>query len=98
MLRAFAEHIRLPLCPDCLASRKIVIRRAGAPAGTREGACAPQIQLNRSALVKVGAVGTCIRKSVICRANLPPTVVAQVSEPVMSQIRIGRRGKRNSAF
>ena len=50
VLRALAEHIRASLWANRLVSLKIVNRRAGAPVGTREGACAPRKGLNRSGL------------------------------------------------
>src|SRR4051812_29268856 len=54
VLRGLAEHTGLLLWPNRLVSRKSRNRRAGAPVGTREGACAPQKEVNRSGLGKVG--------------------------------------------
>src|SRR3954462_5146601 len=50
VLRALAEHIEPFLWANPLVSREIEDQRAGAPVGTREGACAPPLLLNRSRL------------------------------------------------
>jgi hypothetical protein len=51
VLRALAEHIGGIALAEPFANRKIGNQRAGAPIGTREGACAPRIELNRSGLI-----------------------------------------------